>query len=333
VFRDVIITPGSRVFFIASDSAGVITSVADTLASRYLQRGIDCPHFSEFHYEMLLQPDRVDFVRDAVLGSEQVPENTDTNPVTYYLGYMLWDRFSGGCLSPFLRTVGGMSPWHPVAFFFLIFVLRITLIHLRRESPDKLRSFSALFSIFTTGAAGMSVSIILMFSFQSAVGYLYGNVGALVALFMFGLATGGWLLRGRVIKLTGDGMMILLEAAIFFYILLLLVFLPRLQGLDQVTVSFVEVAYYLIMFLCGVCTGAEFPLTSSLYIHGKVKLGRGAGVIDALDHGGALLGAVVTGVFLVPVMGVTVTLGILASIKAVGLLFWLYGRMIPERVG
>lgn len=327
VFREVAITPGSRAYFIASDSTGVITSNADTLASRYRQRRIESTHFSEFHYGMLLMPDRVDFVRDAIMGPELVPENTDTNPVTYFLGFMLWDRYSGGSLTPLLRAVEDVTPWRLVGLFIFVFIFRVSLSRLLKERRGRFRSFAALFSIFTTGAAGMSVTIVLMFSFQSAVGYLYGNVGALIALFMFGLATGGWLLRGRTLRLSEDDLMILLETVAFSFILLLSIGLPKIQGLYQLPASLVEAFYYLMMFLCGIYTGAEFPLTSSVYVSETGRLGRGAGVIDAMDHGGALLGAFITGILLLPVMGVAVTLGILAAIKAVGVLFWLYGRI------
>jgi hypothetical protein len=279
---------------------------------------------------MLLLPERVEFVREAFSGPEKVPVNTDANPITYYFGYMLWDRFSGGNLSPVLELVRKIRPYHVLSVLVFVFLLRTGLHRIGREPYGKFRSFCTLFSIFTAGTAGMSVSILLMFSFQNAVGYLYGDIGALVALFMAGLATGGWLLRREVPRTIRDDTMILLESVSFLVILLLVLFIPGLQALRNVSFALLETGFYFLMFICGVYTGAEFPLTSAIYVEEVRKLGRGAGRIDAMDHGGALLGALVTGVLLVPVVGIVTTFLLVAALKGLGLLFWLYARTVRK---
>ncbi len=328
VFRHVIIAPGNRIFFFASNADGVVTTDSRILEARFESRKIESQYFSKYHYEMLLQPERVKFIADAFRKYSEVPENTDMNPITYYFGYMLWDRYSGGSLSPILRFVAGIKLYHLLTILLSVFLLRILLHRLRRERYWKFTSFAALFSIWTTGMAGMAVSIILMFSFQNAVGYLYGNIGALVALFMFGLAIGGWLQRRDVTKPRREDLMILYESIAVAFILFLALFLSHVQGLHGVSFSFIERLFYLLMFICGVYTGAEFPLTSSIYVGEIEKLGRGVGIIDAMDHGGALVGALITGVLLVPVVGIVMTLCFLAGMKAVGLFFWLYGRWV-----
>lgn len=328
VFHDVIITPGIKIFFFASRSRGVITTDPALLESRYVKRGIESRYFSPYHFSMLLLPERVDFVQKAFRGALEVPENTDTNPIAYYFGCMLWDKFSGGNLSPMLRFVERLEFWHAIVALLLVFLVRIGLYRLRGDRYGRLRTFASLFSIFTTGMAGMSVSILLMFSFQNAVGYLYGNIGVLIALFMFGLATGGWLLRREIPGISKDDLMILLEAVILLFVLLLSLCLPHLQGFHQASSSIIIGVYSLLMFIGGTCTGAQFPLTSSIYIEETRRLGRGAGLIDALDHSGALIGAFVTGVLLVPVTGVVTTLLLIASLKVLGLLFWLYGKRL-----
>lgn len=329
-YEDVVIVPGNRVLFFASNSAGVVTTDPSLLERRYDQRNITSPHFSRYHFSMLLLPERVAFVRDALAGAARVPENTDMNPVAYYYGLRLWDRFSGGSLSSLLGVFEGARLWMVCIFLALIFLLRTGVHRIRREPRGRFRCFSALFSIFTTGLAGMSLSILLMFSFQSSVGYLYGNIGVLVALFMLGLAAGGRCTGKDVYRSGKENIMILLEAVSFLFPLLLAFLLPLLTGRLGPSPALTQALYYGLMFLCGMCAGAEFPLSSSLYVEETGRLGRGAGMIDALDHGGALFGAFLTGVLLVPVAGVVSTLLFLAGVKALGLGFWVYLR-ISER--
>jgi len=330
VFEDVVVTPGTRIFFFASNAKGVITTDPAVLESRYLERGIESDYFSRYHYSMLLLPERVEFVRKAFEGGGGFAKNTDANPVTYYLGFRLWDRFSGGQLAPLLGAAGRITLGRLAILLLVFFALRIGLGLARGESGGSLAAFSSLLSIFTTGAAGMSVSVVLMFSFQNAVGYLYGEIGALVALFMFGLAAGGWASgAGRLWKGSGTTMTVLESVSIGF-LLVLSVLLPRMQGAHALSSELVEAVYLALMFVCGVLTGAVFPLSSSIYVRETGRLGRGAGLVDALDHGGALLGAFVTGVMLVPVAGLAGTLVLVSALKGLGLLFWLYLRTFAE---
>jgi spermidine synthase len=331
VFEAVVISPGNRILFFASDSAGMVTEDASVLASRYEERGITSAHFSRDHFSMLLLPERVAFVRDAFSGRAEVPVNTDMHPVSYYYGLRLWDRFSGGHLAFLLDALGKVKAWMAGAALAVLFLVRAGFHRLTRESRAQLRSFSILFSIFTTGFAGISLSILLMISFQAAAGYLYGYIGLLVALFMLGLAAGGQCTRREARGRGGENLMMLLEAVSLVFPLLLVIVVSFLIEGTGLPPAFSEAAFSVLMFLSGMYAGAEFPLSSALYIEGTGRLGRGAGVIDALDHGGAFLGAFLAGVILLPLAGVAATLVLLSGVKALALSFWVYFRLSEGR--
>jgi predicted membrane-bound spermidine synthase len=70
----------------------------------------------------------------------------------------------------------------------------------------------------------------------------------------------------------------------------------------------------------GFLTGAVFPVASRLAIRSGRSAGRTAGVLDACDHGGALVGAAVTGLVMVPVWGLSATAVLLGVGKAASLL-------------
>lgn len=79
----------------------------------------------------------------------------------------------------------------------------------------------------TTGFAGITFSIALLFAFQIFYGYLYEKIGILTAAFMLGLALGGWGMN-RVMGRVGRDVLLLAwpEAmvAVYAYCLPLLIF-------------------------------------------------------------------------------------------------------------
>jgi hypothetical protein len=56
--------------------------------------------------------------------------------------------------------------------------------------------------IAATGFASMAFELILIFMFQSLLGYIYASIGCLIAMFMLGLA-GGAFLMGRYLESDG----------------------------------------------------------------------------------------------------------------------------------
>ncbi len=328
VFEHVVVAPGTQMRFFASNAPGVVTTDAQTLELRYRLQAIESEHFSPYHYSMLLRPERVSFVRQALSGPSSVPENTDLNPVAYYYGLKLWDRYSGGGLGTLLERFEHLRLRHVAALLFCFFLLRVGIGRLLREDRGRLVRFSALFSIAGTGLTGMSVSVILMYSFQSAVGYLYGGIGLLVAVFMAGLAAGGRAGGRRAAGGREEGLLLALEVMLLLFCLGLLAALPLFGSGVFAPPALTSLLAAVLMFTGGVLTGAEFPVASALYVGQGKKLGKGAGMVDAFDHCGALAGAFLTGVLVVPVLGILPACLLIAVVKGTGVLFWLVCRWL-----
>ena len=68
----------------------------------------------------------------------------------------------------------------------------------------------------------------------------------------------------------------------------------------------------ILVLAAGVGTGVVFPLSAHIAVLSGRSLARTAGALDAVDHLGAALGAFLTGVILVPVLGRTTTCLLLA---------------------
>jgi len=66
--------------------------------------------------------------------------------------------------------------------------------------------------------------------------------------------------------------------------------------------------------------GLLFPLAAAVMLEDRCSTGRAAGAVDAADNAGACLGAFVTGILLVPVLGVTGACLAVAGTKALSAL-------------
>ena len=76
-----------------------------------------------------------------------------------------------------------------------------------------------------------------------------------------------------------------------------------------------EPVFYILVLVAGILTGAAFPLAGGAFPGSGEALGSAAGKIDMADHAGAAIGAVLTGIVLVPSLGIPRTLFILALLK------------------
>jgi predicted membrane-bound spermidine synthase len=95
--------------------------------------------------------------------------------------------------------------------------------------------------------------------------------------------------------------------------------LPWIQlpaSLDTLPLWAGQMLLLLLVLAAGVGTGVVFPLSSHIAVLSGRSLARTAGTLDAVDHLGAALGAFLTGVILVPVLGRTITCLLLALVCA-----------------
>ncbi|HHT9125685.1 MAG TPA: fused MFS/spermidine synthase [Candidatus Brocadiia bacterium] len=339
VFRYVVVTPGEINYYFSSDAPGVVTNDIDTLAQRYRERKIESPYFSEYHYQTLLPPVHVQYIESKLSDRKNIRINTDSKPVTYYFNLMLWDRFSGGQLySVFhgFKDVGLGFFLLPIVGFLALRLgyAAITGLKTRRgkrrlpfistgecHSPllltrwvENQQRFNSLTAIATTGFAGIAVEIILIFAFQNMYGYVFERIGLIVALFMLGLALGGYITNRLLLIGQRNWIKILLYLETFVVIYVLtLPFLLRLFSLGFVGS---ESLFMILVVTAGMLTGLVFPIASKLYLLSSGSHGLTAGMVDSTDHAGAFIGAITTGVLFVPLLGITGACTITAALNA-----------------
>lgn len=307
VFKYVTITPGDRHYFFASNAPGIITDDPKILARRYRQRGFSSPYMTPRSFTYFFPPTGTEYIRQRLAQQPSTSINTDAEPLSYFLRLIWWEKLTGqSWTKALLSKAQNIKQWGPVAG--LIAILPMLFIAVR-PAPAR----SAVWVMAMTGAVTMAMHIILIFIFQNNYGILYKQIGFITALFMAGLASGG--LCGRFFSN---------NKALSFRIL---PFLEASLCLAAVLIAFLAEGrlsfnIYYVVFAAGFFSGLEFSLLFVIYMQDRKNpdIIRALTRLEAADHGGAVVGALLTGLVLAPVLGLVKTAYILAALKGIGAL-------------
>jgi predicted membrane-bound spermidine synthase len=146
-----------------------------------------------------------------------------------------------------------------------------------------------------------------------------------VGVFMFGLVLGSLAMNRRLRRAAardaaGPGLKSLvgLDLAVAVFAAGL-VFVPaglRAWGADWA----VQAVTFGLVAAAGVLAGLVFPLAAAVALKRQGDVVRAAAAVDAADHVGACLGALVTGTLLVPVLGISGSCLTVAAVKVLSAL-------------
>jgi spermidine synthase len=320
VFPEVRLVPGDRVLLMASATPGTVTLDPRILSERYRSEAPQDPVFPPEAFLFWIQEDRIQFWRQALSGYAG-PLNRDARPVAFVQFLTLLDLISS---RKFVQSP--LSHLKAIRFGWVLALWMGSLLVVLLAAPGLTVRGAPLTVIAITGFTAMAQEILCLYMYQAIQGYLYSRLGMVVALFMAGLAVGGWLgARGcpasshRILRR-------LLWVQAFLTILCMgipLGWVPALfaSGGSRLPPGILDAAVGLWMVLVGAGTGATFPLACGLMGHTESATGIIAGKADAWDHLGAAMGALVAGSFLVPIFGLSKTGTLLTALQGSALVF------------
>ncbi|OQA01145.1 MAG: Spermidine synthase [Bacteroidetes bacterium ADurb.Bin408] len=278
IFKQVLILPGGKNFFLASDTA----------ISRYLSEGYYAKNINTIYVNPYYIDDLEMAVRSRKMLAEldrDAPVNTALKPLAYNLQNKYWMSRSGA----------GFSLLIPL-------ILIIMLVVFTRFNSLNL-------CLFTTGFTGCGSEMLIIIIFQAFYGYVYSSLGLIVAVFMGGIATGAW--WGSHIKTRAKNLnMVAVQGLIAIMLAALALMAPLLQQLNSPFV--VKLLIYGMAFLISLLTGSAFGL-ATLFTQ-KDTNGQSSSLYSS-DMAGSALGALLVSVVLVPVWGITATLLGLAALN------------------
>ena len=344
-FQHVLVTPGQTNFYFACNEDGIITLNIETLMKRYKEHQINSDYFTEHLFYTLLQPEQVKFIETQLNQRKDLLINTDAKPVTYFLSLVLWDSLTGGRLHGLLRKLKDMGLQSFLIPIIIALAGRIIYVVLRQ--PERFNFYctkqlkvNCLIAVATTGFAGIAFEIVILYAFQNIYGYIYERMGVIVAVFMIGLALGGYI-ANRIIQTTirrsrlqaeTSNVSMLYETAqlsmgagSYRWINILMLF-EGIIGLYAIILPFIikalsfysilaEVGLVCLIGVGGILTGIEFPLVNKIFMQCNKDVAISAGTTNGADHIGAFLGAILTGVVFLPLLGVFGACLILAALN------------------
>lgn len=320
VFQSVVVRPGEEFCFFGGAGPGVVSADPQVLMGRFDALGLQ-PPMLKYGFELAeFPPERTEWATGLL--EEAAPTallNTDARPVVFTLFLRLQAHYARasrgvsarGRLSGGEDVFGRVRSARPLWFWLPFAVLLVTVVMLRAGlGARRATPWACGFSIFTTGFFGLSAEMLIVYGYQTSFGYVYRDISIIVGLFMLGLALGGWLMnRWAVVR--PDRHLLIVECVQAVVILAL-----PLAGRG---LSFSPYAFMLLSPVAGFLTGSEFPLAARISLASGREAGTVAGIFDAADHLGALAGAALAGLLLVPALGVVQSAALLALMKCVSL--------------
>ena len=302
VYPSILVVPGDYNIFLASPTGmeGALTGDADVLYHRLLDRDLETSLFTQKHLGYKLSPERMEMAL-AYLEEGRLEVNSDMRPVAAYHDLTLWNAMFHPKTRLFFAVLSNVDLWWIVISLGLT---TLVLLSVRR----RLRLRKAVYlAILTTGLFGMTLSIIMLYSYQALFGYLYQELGVVAAAFMLGLALGGWFMVRRISRFGGDvSTLFKTELAVILYSLLIPLAMRLLffHSAGSVMLPLARGVLPLMNCATGFIVGLEFPLASRICLRGDVRAGGVAGTLYASDLLGACAGSFLSSVWLIPLHGV-----------------------------
>lgn len=267
VFNNIMIIPGNKNFFVASDR-----KLHSNITELVLSHEIDNAYVNVYYLDDELIKDRMNYVLKNI--DENAVVNKDFHPVVYYHQLEFW-----------------MSHFKGNYYLILITLAVITILFLFRLKPVNL-------CLFTGGFAASSMEVVILVAFQIIYGFVYQIVGIIITLFMAGLALGSFYINKKI-KNQSVVSFLKIQTAIIIYCFVL----PAVIYLAGLSSSrfLIEFLFLLFILILGVLTGMSFSLASRII---RKPVTHIAAETYGADLFGSAIGALVLSTFLLPLLGI-----------------------------
>lgn len=294
VFKNVLVVPGDRDYFLGSDSVLRID-----MASLQTERGVETDYVNPYYLEdeSLQQRSRT-IMQDLQPGA---PINRDFKPLAYQSQVKY-------CLDYFGHDLG-----------YLPLLLLLLLL------PVLFRSDSTTVGLFTAGFAASASEVIILLAFQVIYGYIFLAAGMIITVFMLGLALGAAYAR-KYFRIVSSIFLVRLQFAMAICILVILVAIIGFHRFHSTTVA-IHAGFAILTLMLSILTGMIFQV-AAVVKQGEVR--SVAGSLYSADLLGSAIGALIVSTWLMPMLGLS---GTLMAISGACLLSVLIMALKRKRAG
>ena len=268
VFSNILIIPGNRNYFIASDAP-----LRSDILKLVDEKNIDNTYINPYYFDDKTIHAKMLYIMKNINNTSEI--NHDFKPVVYFHQLKYWmSHFKTNYF--FLFGILGL--------FLLIFIARLTPVNL---------------CLFTSGFAASSMEIILLITFQIIYGYVFQMIGIIIMLFMAGLALGSFAINKRTKEYSVNKYLkIQLCIAIYCILLPFILMLLNLVGKNPYVI---QAAYMILILIIGGLTGMAYSLSSKII---KKDISSIAAETYGADLFGSAIGALILSAFLLPLLGI-----------------------------
>jgi spermidine synthase len=279
-FKNILIVPGNKNYFIASDS-NLNINIADMI--QHSAFNIQNTYVNQYYLDDYLLKQRSDFIKSKIVNHTS-EINTDFSPVAYYLQLRYW-------LSLFKITNYKLL----ITIFILCLAFCIIFLFLFNIQHSL---FNINFSLFTTGFAASSLQFLLLVYFQVFYGYVYMMTGILITLFMFGLAAGTFISGFRFPAINMKNFTRLnFGLGIYSIAIPLILYLLKNYNISSVII---QIIFFIIIIDIGTLTGMIFAFAVKLQNDTVSAIASRSYSIDLL---GSAIGVLLVSAFFLPLFG------------------------------
>jgi spermidine synthase len=283
-FNNVMIIPGSRNFFIASDF-----ELSYDISKKLELKNISTKYVNAFYLNAMLTQDRISSINNNL--EKNAALNKDFYPTLTFAYQSYWSNY------------------------FKINYLLIAVIVLTAIILFVLRLKPITFALFTSGLSASGIQLILISSFQILYGYVYASISILIASFMIGLAVGSIVMKNMLKKISIKDL-----KKIQTFIAIYLAFLPLVIILlhnHALTDFFLHIVFSILAFIPAFLVGMQFPLASK---HDSSNPAMTSAHLYSSDLIGAAIGSLLVTAFLIPLIGIFYTCSILFLLNIVSII-------------
>ncbi len=267
VFRNVILIPGEKNYWVASNN------VLDfDITGKIDKKGIENQYVNRYYIDDTLLKDRSNFFMNQL--DKDAGINKDFEPSAYFHQISSWLSY----YQLNMWVFGGI-----ILIVMLFLLSRLNLIQA---------------GIFAGGFAASSLEVILIITFQIIYGYVYLMSGVIIAVFMGGLTLGA-LAGRRIVKASGPVSYSGNQLAIGLFALLLPLVINVIKPITgyQFIVHFI---FFILTMAISFLVGTLFSIGSHIQKGDVPAVTSG---IYSADLAGSAFGALIVSAFLIPLIG------------------------------
>ncbi|MBE9491238.1 MAG: fused MFS/spermidine synthase [Bacteroidetes bacterium] len=267
VFNNVIIIPGTRDYYIASDE-----KITYNIVEQIILKNIDNIYVNEYYLDDELTRLRAGKIMESLDPDTRL--NTDFKPLAYYEQILYW-------LSHFKINI-----W----LFLVLLLVPVIFVFIKSNAIN--------IGLFASGFTGSSVTFILLISFQVIYGYVYQMIGIIITLFMAGLALGS-LVFPRLIS-PGIKKYYTFQFIIGVFAIILSLLMISMSRLSMWMIM-VNIIFNLLSLISGILIGFQYAQATILQRENVARIASSTYSIDLL---GSAIGALAAAIFLIPLTGI-----------------------------